>query len=114
MRLHSGYKPYSCDSCHSRFTQFVHLKLHKRLHSNERPFICGSCAKSYISASGLRTHWKTTACKPSAEEIALTAEKSEIVGMLGEPAKGEEGKERLTDFCLGTTSQSFFFFCDFF
>ncbi len=68
MRLHSGFKPYGCDSCSARFTQFVHLKLHKRLHSNERPFICGQCAKSYISASGLRTHWKTTACRPTKEE----------------------------------------------
>ncbi len=77
MRLHSGSKPYACDYCHSRFTQFVHLKLHKRLHSNERPFMCGTCEKSYISASGLRTHWKTTQCKPTPEDIAMTQEKAE-------------------------------------
>ena len=57
-------------------SQFVHLKLHKRLHNNERPFICGSCNKSYISASGLRTHWKTTKCEPSPAEEAITAERS--------------------------------------
>lgn len=76
MRLHSGQKPYGCDKCSARFTQYVHLKLHKRLHNNERPFVCGSCNKSYISASGLRTHWKTTACTPSPEEEAFTAERS--------------------------------------
>lgn len=48
----------------------------RRLHNNERPFICSSCNKSYISASGLRTHWKTTACRPSAAEDAFTAERS--------------------------------------
>ena len=68
MRLHSGQKPYVCDICPSRFTQFVHLKLHKRLHTNERPFTCQTCNKKYISASGLRTHWKSTTCKPTADQ----------------------------------------------
>ena len=68
MRLHSGQKPYVCDICPSRFTQFVHLKLHKRLHTNERPFTCETCNKKYISASGLRTHWKSTTCKPTADQ----------------------------------------------
>lgn len=65
LRLHSGQKPYACDFCPAKFTQFVHLKLHKRLHTNERPFICQECGKNYISASGLRTHWKTTSCRPN-------------------------------------------------
>ena len=58
---------------------FFTLKLFfyfRRLHNNERPFICSSCNKSYISASGLRTHWKTTSCQPSAAEDAFTAERS--------------------------------------
>ena len=76
MRLHKGEKPFACEKCPLSFTQFVHLKLHKRLHNNERPFICGSCGKSYISASGLRTHWKTTKCEPSPAEEAITAERS--------------------------------------
>ncbi|XP_040575156.1 uncharacterized protein Blimp-1 isoform X2 [Lepeophtheirus salmonis] len=71
MRLHSGQRPYICDICQSKFTQFVHLKLHKRLHNNERPFICNTCNKAYISASGLRTHWKTTTCKPTNEEKSV-------------------------------------------
>lgn len=68
LRLHSGQKPYACDLCPSKFTQFVHLKLHKRLHTNERPYTCSTCNKKYISPSGLRTHWKTTTCKPSASQ----------------------------------------------
>jgi len=76
MRLHKGEKPFACEKCPLTFTQLVHLTLHKRLHNNERPFICGSCSKSYISASGLRTHWKTTKCDPSPAEEATTAERS--------------------------------------
>ncbi|VDN51050.1 unnamed protein product [Dracunculus medinensis] len=67
LRLHNGQKPYSCDLCSTKFTQFVHLKLHKRLHTNERPYTCSGCGKKYISPSGLRTHWKSTPCKPSVE-----------------------------------------------
>ncbi|XP_066143195.1 PR domain zinc finger protein 1 isoform X2 [Euwallacea fornicatus] len=71
LRLHSGQKPYACDFCPAKFTQFVHLKLHKRLHTNERPYICQECGKNYISASGLRTHWKTTSCRPNNIEEEL-------------------------------------------
>lgn len=37
--------------------------------------MCQGCDKKYISASGLRTHWKTTSCKPNniEEELALAA-----------------------------------------
>ncbi|EJW84392.1 zinc finger protein [Wuchereria bancrofti] len=64
LRLHNGQKPYPCDLCSAKFTQFVHLKLHKRLHTNERPYNCSCCGKKYISPSGLRTHWKSTNCRP--------------------------------------------------
>lgn len=76
LRLHSGQKPYACDFCPAKFTQFVHLKLHKRLHTNERPYICQECGKNYISASGLRTHWKTTSCKPNNIEDELNGDSS--------------------------------------
>lgn len=76
LRLHSGQKPYACDFCPAKFTQFVHLKLHKRLHTNERPYICQECGKNYISASGLRTHWKTTSCRPNNIEEELNGEVS--------------------------------------
>ncbi|CAH0556950.1 unnamed protein product [Brassicogethes aeneus] len=76
LRLHSGQKPYACDFCPAKFTQFVHLKLHKRLHTNERPYICQECGKNYISASGLRTHWKTTSCRPNSNDEELNGEAS--------------------------------------
>ena len=47
--------------------------------------MCGSCNKSYISASGLRTHWKTTVCSPTAEEEAFTAERSILLLQQDDP-----------------------------
>uniref|UniRef100_A0A1I7Z8R8 Protein krueppel n=1 Tax=Steinernema glaseri TaxID=37863 RepID=A0A1I7Z8R8_9BILA len=90
LRLHNGQKPYPCDLCGSKFTQYVHLKLHKRLHTNERPFSCTMCGKKYISPSGLRTHWKTTACKPvgsdlQAIEAMTTSELAAVGGTVSAP-----------------------------
>ena len=61
-----GQKPYVCELCNGRFTQHVHLKLHKRGHLDSRPHQCQECKKTYISSSSLRSHWKTTNCKPAA------------------------------------------------
>lgn len=58
MRLHSGEKPYQCKVCPAKFTQFVHLKLHKRLHTRERPHKCAHCHKSYIHLCSLKVHLK--------------------------------------------------------
>lgn len=73
MRLHSGEKPFHCKLCPAKFTQFVHLKLHKRLHTNERPYECPQCNRKYISASGLKTHWKTGNCIPSGMNVDYNA-----------------------------------------
>ncbi|XP_030750239.1 PR domain zinc finger protein 1 isoform X2 [Sitophilus oryzae] len=96
LRLHSGQKPYACDFCPAKFTQFVHLKLHKRLHTNERPYICQECGKNYISASGLRTHWKTTSCKPNNIEDELHGETSPN-GYYEYPSDGSMGSIEMKD-----------------
>lgn len=44
--------------CPAKFTQFVHLKLHKRLHTRERPHKCAHCHKSYIHLCSLKVHLK--------------------------------------------------------
>ncbi|KAF0295828.1 PR domain zinc finger protein 1 [Amphibalanus amphitrite] len=60
------YSPYPSDG-YGRANS-VGSASSQRLHTNERPFTCLTCNKKYISASGLRTHWKSTTCKPTAEQ----------------------------------------------
>ena len=96
LRLHNGQRPYSCELCNQKFTQFVHLKLHKRLHTNERPFDCKQCGRTYISPSGLRTHWKNTSCKP--EESQLKRLEAAIAGMPFSMNEKDEKKEE-SPFC---------------
>lgn len=110
LRLHSGQKPYACDFCPAKFTQFVHLKLHKRLHTNERPYICQECGKNYISASGLRTHWKTTSCRPNNIDEELNGEGGSpngyydftgSDGSIGKYSQGFGGQERGNNIFFG-------------
>ena len=84
MRLHLGERPYACDKCSQKFTQAVHLRLHKRLHNNERPYQCEICQKTYISSTGLRTHLKSAKCgAPDPVEDSL-----------GQPSNEEEKKSK--------------------
>ena len=85
MRLHSGEKPFDCKLCPAKFTQFVHLKLHRRLHTNERPYECPKCARKYISASGLKTHWKTSRCMPEDSNVEMAQ-----ISPLGSPIESGE------------------------
>ena len=60
VRLHKGEKPFVCEFCFQGFTQNVHLRLHKRIHTNDRPHACSTCGRSYVAASGLKNHYKSS------------------------------------------------------
>ena len=51
---HTGYKPYSCDTCSKSYASHGSLKQHKRACS--QPLYCPDCGKKFTSYSSLSDH----------------------------------------------------------
>uniref|UniRef100_A0A1A9VNZ7 C2H2-type domain-containing protein n=1 Tax=Glossina austeni TaxID=7395 RepID=A0A1A9VNZ7_GLOAU len=45
-----------CRFCTKTFTTTTHRRRHERIHTGERPYICESCGKSFASAAELTSH----------------------------------------------------------
>ena len=49
MLYHTDEKPYTCTwkDCGKAFKELSTLQNHERIHSGERPFVCETCNKSF-------------------------------------------------------------------
>lgn len=57
MQTHStADKSVPCLQCHLMFSSDADLAIHGRLHSGDRPFKCNSCGEAFISKNFLRAH----------------------------------------------------------
>uniref|UniRef100_A0A182IY36 C2H2-type domain-containing protein n=1 Tax=Anopheles atroparvus TaxID=41427 RepID=A0A182IY36_ANOAO len=56
-------KKYMCEFCDKRFSQGGQLTVHRRIHTGERPFACDTCGDRFLDGSSFKRHITHKLCK---------------------------------------------------
>ncbi|NXG40585.1 ZBT7A protein, partial [Psilopogon haemacephalus] len=54
--------PYLCQQCGAAFAHNYDLKNHMRVHTGLRPYQCESCFKTFVRSDHLHRHLKKDGC----------------------------------------------------